>query len=435
MRYLSLFSGIEAASVAWKPLGWEPVAFAEIERAPCEVLAHHYPGIPNLGDVTTITDDVIASLGPIDLVIGGSPCTDTSLAGRRKGMAEGSGTRSALFHQQLRIFHAARRLCGARFLLWENVLGSFSSNKRADFAAVVGKMAGCEPAVPRKWETEGLALGENGLLEWCVLDAQWFGLAQRRKRVFALLDTGDWQDRPPVLLEPQGVSGHTPPGRGKGKVAPTVPARSTGGGGLGTDFDCDGGLIPDVAGTMKSCASGGGQSNSADHAAAGYMIPMLMRMREGKEGGGKGPLLSEDQSLTLATANDQVLCFHENQRAEVTMSDTSGALKNGGGKPGQGYSAALIGMQVRRFTPIETSRLQGFADTYCHVPTKRRRVITEDDALYLKQHGIPVELTGKGWVTNAMADGPIYKMHGNSMATYVIRWIGESLERRAATTA
>lgn len=354
MRYLSLFSGIEAASVAWKPLGWEPVAFAEIERAPCEVLAHHYPGIPNLGDVTTITDDVIASLGPIDLVIGGSPCTDTSLAGRRKGMAEGSGTRSALFHQQLRIFHAARRLCGARFLLWENVLGSFSSNKRADFAAVVGKMAGCEPAVPRKWETEGLALGENGLLEWCVLDAQWFGLAQRRKRVFALLDTGDWQDRPPVLLEPRGVSGHTPPSRGK-------------------------------------------REGAAGH-------PVLVRMREGKDGGGKGPLLSHDLSLTLATSNDQILIEREDS-------------------------------VPRSLTPIETSRLQGFADTYCHVPTKRRRVITEDDALYLKQHGIPVELTGKGWVTNAMADGPIYKMHGNSMATYVIRWIGESLERALATTS
>lgn len=191
-------------------------------------------------------------------------------------------------------------------------------------------------------------------------------------------------------------------------------------------------IVPVSIGTLttKSPTSYGSRDVEA-----GYMIPMLMRMREGKEGGGKGPLLSEDQSLTLATANDQVLCFHENQRAEVTMSDTSGALKNGGGKPGQGYSAALIGMQVRRLTPIETSRLQGFADTYCHVPTKRRRVITEDDALYLKQHGIPVELTGKGWVTNAMADGPIYKMHGNSMATYVIRWIGESLDRALATTA
>lgn len=156
---------------------------------------------------------------------------------------------------------------------------------------------------------------------------------------------------------------------------------------------------------------------------------MLMRMREGKEGGGKGPLLSEDQSLTLATANDQVLCFHENQRAEVTMSDTSGALKNGGGKPGQGYSAALIGMQVRRLTPIETSRLQGFPDTYCHIPTGKRRKIPADEAAYLQGHGLNCWQDGEQWFTDTAADGPIYKAHGNSWAVNCVRWIGEQIER------
>lgn len=242
MKYMSLFSGIEAATVAWHPLGWEPVAFAEIEPFPCAVLAHHYPGVPNLGSVTDITDDQIKALGHIDVVVGGSPCQDLSVAGKRSGLA---GERSGLFHEQIRIFNAARLFCGARWLVWENVPGAFSSNQGRDFAVVAGSMAGCDLDVPEDgWGTEGVALGDNGLVEWCVLDAQWFGVAQRRRRVFAVLDVGDWADRPPVLLERDGLRGDSPPSREQGKeVATCLSARSKGGGGLGTDFDLDGGLI------------------------------------------------------------------------------------------------------------------------------------------------------------------------------------------------
>jgi len=140
MRYLSLFSGIEAASVAWHPLGWQPVAFAEIDPFACAVLAHHYAGVPNLGDVTQISEAQIAALGPIDIVVGGSPCQGLSLAGKRAGLAD---SRSALFHEQVRIFHAARKHCGARWLVWENVPGALGSNQRRDFACVVDTLAGC----------------------------------------------------------------------------------------------------------------------------------------------------------------------------------------------------------------------------------------------------------------------------------------------------
>ena len=199
MRYLSLFSGIEAASVAWLPLGWTCVGVAEIDPFPCAVLAHHYPDVPNLGSVVDITDAQIAALGPIDIVVGGSPCQDLSVAGKRAGLA---GERSGLFHQQLRIFHAARHFCGARFLLWENVPGAFSSNRGLDFAVVAGAMAGCRLPVPEiGWGTEGVALGEHGLLEWAVLDAGRFGLPMRRRRLFGLLDAGDWCSRRPVLLD------------------------------------------------------------------------------------------------------------------------------------------------------------------------------------------------------------------------------------------
>ena len=227
MRYLSLFSGIEAATVAWHPLGWECVAVAEIEPFPCAVLAHHYPNVPNLGDVTKITEADIAALGEIDVVVFGSPCQDLSVAGHRKGLIDANGnvTRSGLFFTAVNI----ARWSKARYWLWENVPGAFSSNAGRDFAAVVKFMAGLdEVPVPIKgWGYEGCALGSNGLLEWGVLDAQWFGVAQRRRRVFALLDTGDWRSRPPILLEPEGLRGDVAPGCGSGvEVVGTLTTRT-----------------------------------------------------------------------------------------------------------------------------------------------------------------------------------------------------------------
>jgi DNA (cytosine-5)-methyltransferase 1 len=249
MRFLSLFSGIEAATQAWAPLGWECVAVAEIEKFPCAVLAHHYPDVPNLGDVTKITEADIFALGQIDLVVFGSPCQDLSIAGKRKGFTDDDGqlTRSGLFHVAINIVRWARVHGRCRFALWENVPGAFSSNEGRDFAAVVMQLAGLESlAVPPKgWGTEGCAVGTEALVEWAVLDAQWFGVAQRRRRVFALADFGDWTSRPPILLEPDRLRGDRAPCREAGQtVAPTISARTKGGGGLGTDFDCDGGLLP-----------------------------------------------------------------------------------------------------------------------------------------------------------------------------------------------
>ncbi|WP_225212122.1 DNA cytosine methyltransferase [Stenotrophomonas lacuserhaii] len=180
MRYVSLFSGMEAAHLAWEALGWTCVGVAEIEPVACAVLAYHLPHIPNLGSVTEITDGQVAALGPFDVLIGGSPCQDLSVAGRRAGLA---GARSSLFHHQMRIFNAARHFCGTRWLIWENVPGAFSSNEGRDFAVVVGAMAGCDLPVPSNgWGSEGIALGDNGLVEWSVLDAQWFGVRRLTPR-------------------------------------------------------------------------------------------------------------------------------------------------------------------------------------------------------------------------------------------------------------
>lgn len=208
MKYLSLFSGIEAATVAWKELGWDCVGFSEIEPFPCSVLNHYYPHIPNLGDITEITEQQIKDLGEFDLLVFGSPCQNLAFCGNRKGFAGGS---SSLFYEAIRIFNYARKHNNCRFALWENVFGAFSSNKGQDFAVVVREMAGLNHVDTPKygWGNTGVALGENGLLEWRVLDAQYFGLPQRRKRVFALLDTGAWEHRPPILIERESLSRNT----------------------------------------------------------------------------------------------------------------------------------------------------------------------------------------------------------------------------------
>ena len=228
MKYLSLFSGIEAATVAWHPIGWECVGVSEIEPFPCAVLAHHYPEVPNLGDVTKITEDDIKDLGHIDIVVFGSPCQDLSVAGLRKGFTCESTdalTRSGLFFIAMRIVEWAKKHCGCRFALWENVPGAFSSSGGRDFATVVEHMAGLEnvSVPPKGWGNEGVAAGTEGLVEWATLDAQWFGVAQRRRRVFALADFGNWSNRQPILLEPESLRGDSAPSRETWEeVTPTI---------------------------------------------------------------------------------------------------------------------------------------------------------------------------------------------------------------------
>lgn len=231
MRFISLFSGIEAASVAWLLLGWKCAAVAEIDKFPCAVLKHHYSGVPNLGNVCGITREMLIEIGPVDAVVFGFPCQDLSVAGKRAGL---KGERSGLFFEAMRIVELCRELWGTRWTIAENVPGLFSSNSGLDFAAVVGELAGTEFAVPKnKWQNTGVALGPRGLVEWAVLDAQWFGVPQRRRRVFLVRDSGDWRSRPPILFERQSLRGNSPPSREKREsptydVAPCVGASGRG---------------------------------------------------------------------------------------------------------------------------------------------------------------------------------------------------------------
>lgn len=236
MRFLSLFSGIEAASVAWMQLGWECVGVAEIEAFPCVALKHHYPDVANLGDITKITEAQIRALGHIDLVVGGFPCQDVSVAGKRAGF---QGERSVLFFDAMRVV----RWSGARWVVIENVPGLFSTHAGRDFASVVGELAGCDFDVPKDgWRNSGACVGPHGLVEWSTLDAQFFGLAQRRERVFLVADSGDWTRRPPVLLERESMCGD-PPSRRKARERV-------------------------AAGTLRSTRGG----SDVDHAKAGHLV-------------------------------------------------------------------------------------------------------------------------------------------------------------------
>lgn len=396
MRYLSLFSGMEAATIAWRPLGWECVGVSEIDPAACAVLRHRLPGVPNLSSVTEITDADIAALGPIDVVIGGSPCQDLSVAGKRAGL---EGERSGLFHEQLRIFNAARTLCGARWLIWENVPGAFSSNKGRDFAVVVGAMAGCELPVPADgWGSEGVALGDAGFVEWAVLDSQWFGVAQRRRRVFAVLDTGDWANRPPVLLEPESLRGDSAPRRETGEgVAGTLSARPSGGGGLGTDFECQGGLVPEVSPAVTSKWAKGTGGPAGDECQ--NLVPVAFDTTQiTSKANGSNPQPGDPCHPLTAGGHAPALAFNWQSGGDcrgLEPAETTNALHCGQ------TPAALSGMAVRRLTPRECERLQAAPDDWTLVPNDR---------------GKP------------MADGPRYRMCGNSFTATVIRWIGRRIE-------
>ena len=469
MRYLSLFSGIEACSVAWAPLGWECVAVAEIEPWPSRALAHHYPDVPNLGDVTKVTEAQIAALGRIDVVVFGSPCQDLSVAGKRKGL---DGARSGLFFTAMQIVGWARQWCDCRFALWENVPGAFSSNKGRDFAAVVDAMAGLEGTgvPPKGWGTEGCALGSEAMVEWSTLDAQWFGVAQRRRRVFALADFGDWRNRPPILLEPESVRGDTAPSREAGQdiTHSVAPCLTSSGRGVERTGDTrgqdpviavsvalrgrEGGgtaeLGGNVAGTLR--ASGGG--GDKPHVLTGLQRPVLsastgdvshlpaiafnsnaqpdeMKFDEHVS----APLtcsqysavaigcdtyngsLTGDVAATLGTQSGDglssgpsvlqpgavaigfdILGTPASEVARATEVHTPLRARVPGQLENSTVTMVASGMRVRRLTPVECEKLQGFEPGYTAIPKAK--------------------------------DGPRYKALGNSMAVPVMRWIGRSID-------
>lgn len=245
LRFLSVCSGIEAASVAWGPLGWKAIGFAEIDKAASAVLAHHYPNVPNYGDFSKIDT---TKLGRVDILCGGCPCQSFSIAGLRGSLEDDRGNLTLAF---VRLAHELAAGNGLRNAIYENVPGILSTKDNAFgcfLAGLVGADAAIVPPGRGKWTSHGMVAGPKGRAAWAVKDAQFFGLAQRRKRVLVVADFGNGADPAAVLFEPEGVFRY-PPARGEAGegVAPTLSARTKGGGGLGTDFDLDGGLVETYA--------------------------------------------------------------------------------------------------------------------------------------------------------------------------------------------
>lgn len=341
MRYVSVFSGVEAATLAFEPLGWEPVCFCEFDEFPSQVLRKRFPRVPNLGDIRDVKwKDVVREWGPVDLVVGGSPCQSFSVAGNRAGLEGESG----LMWEYVR---AVREIM-PRWLLWENVPGALSSSHGEDFRCLLQSL-------------DELGYG----LAWRVLDAQFFGVAQRRRRVFVVGHLGDGgaERACQVLFEPESLRWDSSSSREK---RAELAARA--------------GIRAKAAGFKFSAGSSAGSTGYGEelsptliadyHNAAVYGLAGNIENRKPENGGnGAGWCDPDENGMYTLTATDR--------------------------------PAIADGYVLRRLTPLECERLQGFPDGWTDVEYK----------------GKPAPDTLR------------YRAIGNSMAVPVMKWIGERIER------
>jgi DNA (cytosine-5)-methyltransferase 1 len=465
MKYLSVCSGIEAASKAWEPIGWEPVAFSEIEAFPSAVLKHHWPKVQNLGDMTQHEQWNIPS-GTIDLLVGGTPCQSFSVAGLRQGLKDPRG------NLMLTYLAIAERL-KPRWLVWENVPGVLSSNGGKDFGSFLG------------------ALGELGY-EWAyrVLDAQWFGVAQRRRRVFVVAHLGEGSLAAKVLFESESVRRDNAPSREARQgvatnvapsltasndpsrspqssevtqqvnavleaVAETLMASDYKGPGHNRDHNfitepvaynitfCDangtrsdrpdGGLYvnkTDVTGSLTRAGIGTNvvqpvatpalyENHPNDSRVTGpHDVAPSCVSRYGT-GGGNVPLVQEAIAFPAAMSGTQCAKTKNLSPAICSVNQTAVAVdcynKTIGDKSQSISSSAsdinhtggVINpadrMAVRRLTPKECERLQGFDDDHTMIPWRNKSA-------------------------DQCPDGPRYKALGNSMAVPCMAWIGKRID-------
>lgn len=401
----SVCSGIEAASVAWGPLGWEAEFFAEIDPFPCAVLAHHYPGVPNLGDFTTIR----RSARPINLLVGGTPCQSFSVAGLRGGMDDARGVLA------LEFLRLADRL-GPEWLVWENVpgvLSSWSDDPDCPPRDVDGDRQGGQAQVVQQRHDFGCflaALAELGY-GWAyrVLDAQYLGVPQRRRRVFVVGRLGDWRGPAAVLFERHSLSGNPPPRqearkgtteglarslRGRSNlahredadtlIARTLTAHPSG------RFDGDTEtFVPEVAFGLQSQAGRFENGSRIGNAWNTNYVAHTLRgegFDASEDGTGRGTPLVPVAFNPQAGGKQTSLGYEPGSQTTGTLSVCQ--------------TPAIAGAAVRRLTPLECERLQGFPDRYTAVPYR----------------GKPA------------TDGPRYKALGNSMAVPVMAWIGRRID-------
>lgn len=449
VSYGSVCSGIEAASVAWHCLGWQPAWFAEIEKFPSAVLAYRWPDVSNLGDMTQIAAAIRAGkIEAPDLLVGGTPCQAFSVAGLRNGLADERGQLTLAFVELVNAIDEKRREQGKPpvIVVWENVPGVFSSKDNA-FGCFLAGLAGesCALESPgKRWSNAGYVLGPERAIAWRVLDAQFFGVAQRRRRVFVVATARGDIDPAKILFESEGLRRNSPPCRKKEKAVAALTSNGVGVRGADDNQAQAGHLIPEcVTGNISHTLKAEGFDGSEDGTGRGTPIIAMAHGQGGAE------IKTDDTAPTLTCNHEAPIVFSSNGHASFAPGVSALRAKLGadhetlavhgtqdpdcnseiahtlGRNHGQENAVHSSGMAVRRLTPVECERLQGFPDNHTLIPTLKRKQLTAEEYAYLRHHR--PELTAEQAYRQA-ADGPRYKAIGNSMAVPVMRWIGSRIQ-------
>ena len=497
MKFGSVCSGIEAASVAWHPLGWTAAWLSEIEPFPCAVLKHHYPDVPNHGDMTLLPEKILSGqIEAPDLFCGGTPCQAFSVAGLRNSLDDARGNLSLTFVGIANAIDHVRSLRGdsPSIVFWENVPGVLNTKDNA-FGCFLGALAGeSDPIKPpgERWSNAGCVFGPQRTVAWRVLDAQHFGVAQRRRRVFVVASSRDDINLTEILFEFEGLRRDTPQSRKEGKVTPTISSSGTGVSRVG--FNCEdewfietpvaasytpssiGGYREGI-GTLR--ANGGDVGGGSENLVAARMVAFgeysvdgtasAMKARDWKDatdlvaqpvavyenhpsdsrvtelgdvsstvrarwgtGGGNAPMVAQPiaYNITFCDANG-TRSDRPNGGLYVNETDVTSTLTKAGIgtnvaqpiafpstlsgtqcasaeniAPSMGSAnptAVATPMAVRRLTPVECERLQGFPDNYTNIPWRKAA---------------------------ESPDGPRYKALGNSWAVPVVAWIGQRIQNQ-----
>jgi len=436
MRFGSVCSGIEAASAAWNPLGWTAAWFSEIEPFPSAVLAHHHPDVPNYGDMTLLPERIRSGeVEAPDVFCGGTPCQAFSVAGKRQSLDDARGNLSLIFCEIANAIDDIRHDRGEQpsIVFWENVPGVLSTKDNAFGCFLAQLCGGDEPLhAPDGWPDAGCVSGERRTAAWRVLDAQYVGLAQRRRRVFVVASARNGFDPAAVLFEFDGVRRDTTPSREEGqgtasRVAPSVDRSG----------------LQHTVGTL--CADTHPGAYSGQDAYTGRLVPQPVAFPANLSG--TQCASTENLSPALGAMNPtavmQSIAFAQNTRDEVRLIGGDGSIVGAlAAQPGMKqtcYVAQTVGtlscntgpnghdagnfacnqavdaghcvaypldlrnaMQVRRLTPVECERLQGFPDNHTAIPWRKKPA-------------------------SECPDGPRYKSLGNSWAVPVVAWIGKRI--------
>lgn len=429
VKFGSVCSGIEAASVAWDGLGWSAAWFSEIEKFPSAVLKHHYPHVPNLGDMTTLPERILsAEVEAPDVFCGGTPCQAFSVAGKRQSLNDVRGNLSLTFCEISNAIDYVRIRTHRppAIIFWENVPGVLNTPDNA-FGCFLAELAGeDEPLQPpgKKWSNAGIIVGPQRTVAWRVLDAQYFGLAQRRKRVFVIASARKRFNPAAVLFEFEGLRRDTPPSRKTGEEIAAFTPGSFGG-------------YNENVKTLKASGGdiGGGSKilhlTSRMKAFGEYINDNTASTMKARDANSATDLVTEvnvsvfenhptDSRIKLVDVCPTITSRWGTGGNNVPIALAENTIgrkpENGGNGDGfkvngpmytlncSGVHGVAHSMQVRRLTPVECERLQGFPDNYTSIPWRKKSA-------------------------SECPDGPRYKALGNSWAVPVVAWIGKRINK------